>query len=95
MENTKIKQVAQDAEQLFKIIMKLYWSYITNLEAYIKSIPETDTETLTSLNDHMQEVQSALEHDIALFEKAILDDLEDISAIRDQLKIDDIHKRLK
>lgn len=95
MDKTDITSVAQDTEQLFKTIMKLYWSYITNLESYIKNIPETDTEKLNLLNEHMEEVQGALEHDISIFEKAIGDDLEDIHAVQDQLKIAQIYKTLK
>ena len=95
MQKIDYSKTVQNFEELFELIMKLYWSYISNLETYTQTIPETDIEKLNLLNEHMQEVQSALEHDISIFEKAIGDDLEDIHQVQDQLKINQIYQKLK
>ncbi len=88
-------QVAIDAEELYKIVMNLYWTYLENLEKYIEAIPDSEIEILNDLNQHMQEVQSALEHDIGVFEKAVHEDLESIQVVKDRLKIDSIYKKLQ
>ena len=95
MDINQITQTAQDAETLFKLIMNLYWTYLEGLETYIKSIPETETEILKDLYQHMQEVQNALEHDIGIFEDAIQSDTENLHQLQDQLKIDTIYKSLQ
>ena len=95
MEKNQITKTTQDAEELFKLIMNLYSTYLDSLEAYIANVPETETETLNDLYQHMQDVQSALEHDISIFDKAIQSDLEDLNKLKDKLKIDTIYKKLK
>ena len=95
MEKDQITKTVQGAEELFKLIMNLYSAYLDGLEAYIANIPETETETLNDLYQHMQDVQSALEHDISVFDKAAQSDLEDLNKMKDKLKIDTIYKELK
>ena len=94
MEKAQITQTAKDAEELFKTIMNLYWTYLEGLEQYIHSIPETEAGLLNDLNQHMQEVQSALEHDIAIFDEAIHSDAEDLHRLQDKLKVDTIYQKL-
>ena len=94
MEKAQIAQTAKDAEELFKTIMNLYWTYLEGLEKYIQNIPETESELLNGLNQHMQEVQSALEHDIAVFDEAIHSDVEDLHKLQDKLKVDTIYQKL-
>ena len=95
MEKTQITQTAKDAEELFRTIMNLYWTYLEGLEKYIQNIPETEAELLSNLNQHMQEVQGALEHDIAVFDEAISGDVEDLHKLQDKLKVDTIYQKLK
>ena len=95
MLKTKITETAKDAEELFKLIMNLYWTYITSLEEYIQSIPASETATFNEFTEHMLEVQAALEHDIGIFQKAINSDLEDLHQTTDQLKINDIYDKLQ
>jgi hypothetical protein len=95
MINLEITTKAKNAEELFTLIMNLYWTYLNALEAFAERIPETETAVLNELLDHMEEVQGALEHDISVFQKAIDSDSEDLQNITDQLKIDIIQKKLK
>ena len=95
MQKINYSKTAQDSEQLFKLIMKLYWTHISSLEEYMQNIPETDVEKVSLLNAHMKEVQSALEHDISIFEVAADNGLEDVHQIQDQLKVGQIYKNLK
>jgi hypothetical protein len=95
MKITTITKTTKDVEELFKLIMKLYWTYLDALECYIRQIPDTETAVLNDLIEHMEEVQGALEHDISIFQKAINNDTEDLHKIHDQLKIDTIYKKLK
>lgn len=94
MEKAQITQTAKDAEELFKTIMNLYWTYLEGLEKYIQNIPETEAELLNDLNQHMQEVQDSLEHDIAVFDEAIHSDVEDLHKLQDKLKVDTIYQKL-
>ena len=95
MINLEITAKAKNAEELFKMIMNLYWTYLNALESYIQQIPETETDILNELILHMDEVQTALEHDVGIFQKAVNSDMEDLQTIQDQLKIDTIQKKLK
>ena len=95
MEKTQITQTTKDAEDLFKTIMSLYWTYLEGLEKYIQNVPETEAKLLSDLNQHMQEVQDALEHDIAVFDEAIHSDVEDLHKLQDKLKVDTIYQKLK
>ena len=95
MNQSQITQTASEAEELYKIVMNLYWSYLDTLETYIQSIPETETGILNELNKDMQDVQAALEHDISVFEQAIQSDTEDLHQLKDKLKIDTIYENLK
>ncbi len=95
MKKNNYLKTAQDSEELFKLIMKLYWSYISNLEEYIQHVPETDVGQFNLLNDHMKEVQSSLEHDISIFEEAISNDTKDVHQTQDQLEINKIYQNLK
>jgi hypothetical protein len=95
MINSEATTKAKNAEELFKLVMNLYWTYLNALETLSKRIPETETAVLSELVGHMKEVQKALEHDISVFRKAIDSDSEDLQTIQDQLKIDVIQKKLK
>jgi len=95
MNKSQITQTATEAEELYKIVMNLYWTYLNTLETYVQNIPETETGILNELNKEMQEVQSALEHDIGVFEKAIQSDTEGLHQLKDKLKIDSIYENLK
>lgn len=95
MITSTITQTAQEAKELFQIVMDLYWQYLNTLEIYISKIPDSETGILNELNAHMADVQNAIEHDISIFENAINSDKQDLHAIQDQLKINDIYKMLK
>ncbi len=95
MEQSQIKQTVKNVEELFKLVMNIYWTYLGKLDAYVKGLPETETEKISNLYAHIEDVKAALEHDISLFEKAVNSDTEDLHRFKDQLKIDDIYKQLK
>ena len=95
MTNTTITQTAQEAKELFEIIMDLYWQYLNTLEAYTAKIPDSETGLLNELSAHMVDVQNALEHDISVFQNALNSDKQDLHEIKDKLKINDIYKMLK
>jgi len=94
MENSQITKITDDAVELFKVVMRLYTQYFDTLEIYIKNVPETEVETLQSLNQHLKDVQGALEHDLNVFYDAINRDKEDVGKIKDKLKIESIYKNL-
>ena len=87
MDNNQIIQTATAAEELLTIIINLYSAHLNALEAYIEKIPENETEVLTDFYNHVSEVQSAMEHDIGLFDKAVNIDNESLHSIKDKLKI--------
>lgn len=95
METAQVTKTAKNAEELFKLIMNMYWTYLNALETFAERIPETETAVLSELVDHMKEVQAALEHDISIFQKAISSDIEDLHKVSDQLKINTIYQKLK
>ena len=94
MDKSSITQTATEAEELYKIVMNLYWSYLDTLETYIKNIPDTETELLNELEKDMEEVQAALEHDIGVFKDAIQSDTQDLHGLKDKLEIENIYKKL-
>lgn len=95
MEQANIKATVKDAEALFKTIMRLYWDYLNELERFLKTIPEDAVSVIEEINLHIQDVQVAMEHDIGLFQKATDGDMEDIGRFAEQLKIQEIYKKLK
>jgi len=95
MINTKKTETAEAVQELFKEIMSLYWTYIETLEKIAAFIPDSETVALRELTKLMEEIQTAMEHDIALFQEAANSDLENLHQLQDQLKIDDIHKKLQ
>ena len=90
-----VEQITGEAEELFKVVMDLYSTVLDELEQVIKNVPDTETQLLNELNTQMQEIQSALEHDIGVFDEAIQSDLENLHHLKDQLKINDIYIQLK
>ena len=95
MDKSQITKTANDASELCKTIMRLYWAYLENLEKVIKSVPEDQTDVLNDLLKHMNEVQVSLEHDIGIFEKALQEDLDNVQEFEDSLKINSIYNFLK
>lgn len=90
-----VQQITGEAEALFRIVMDLYSTVLDELEQVIESVPDTEKQLLNELNTQMRDIQSALEHDIGVFDEAIQKDLEGIHQLKDQLKINDIYKQLK
>jgi len=95
MNNTQDISKVEAAQELFKEIMNLYWTYIDTLEKVAARIPDSETAALKELAQLMEEIQISMEHDIALFQKASNDDFESLHLLKDQLKIDEIHKKLE
>ena len=95
MDKTQAKQIVQSVEILYKDVMGLYWAYFNFLEALVKRTPDAEVETLREINEHIKEVQSAMEHDMGAFEKAVDSDMEDVNKFKDNLKIQDIYNKLK
>jgi hypothetical protein len=94
MDKKQITQIATDAETLFKTVMGLYSSYLEALESTIQKIPDTETDLLKDLERHLADVQNALKHDLAVFDKAIAHDKEGLRRLQDQLKINELHNQL-
>ena len=88
-------QTVQAVETLFKDVMSLYWEYLSFLEDLVKRIPETEKDTLLEIQEHVLEVQGAMDHDINIFEKVANEDGEGINKFQDDLKIQDIYNNLK
>lgn len=94
MDQAQITQITNGAKNLFQAVMGIYETYLDMLEKLIALTPENDTATLGRLDMEVAEIQSALEHDIAVFDKAVQTDLEDVHQLKDKLKINDIYKKL-
>ncbi len=95
MTNTKAIQTVQAVETLFKDVMSLYWEYLSFLEDLVKRIPKTEKNTLLEIQEHVVEIQEAMDHDIGIFERVANEDGEGINKFQDDLKIQDIYKNLK
>jgi len=92
---SKADQIINSADQLFKTVMKFYWTYLDELEAFIEKVPENDQKTISILHEQIEDIQEAIVHDIEVFEKAAENDTEDLNKLQDQLKIDSIYAKLK
>jgi phosphate uptake regulator len=95
MMQTNTIEIIDTLEELFKSVMNLYWTYLSSLEEMVSKIPESDTEKLNEIHEHVRDVLDAMEYDVNLFTKAVDSDTEQIKNIQDQLKINDIYKFLK
>ena len=95
MDEKQIVQIGKSAQEFLDVIMNLYWTHLQTLEAYIKRVPATETDTLIQLNEYVNEIQTAMEHDLGLFDKAISTDKEALRGIQDKLKINEIYKQLQ
>lgn len=89
------QNITEQAEELFKIVMDLYSTAFDQLEALMASVPDSRMDLMKELQNQLNELQQAMDHDIALFDQAIHSDLEDLHQIRDRLKINEIYKQLK
>ena len=94
MENTQVSQIAAEASELFKAVMNLYSEILDTLELYIKNTPESEFQKLKELNQLIDEVTDALEHDISVFSDALNSDKEDFVKMQDKLQIESIYKKL-
>ena len=90
-----VQTIVSEAEELFTVVMDLYAVYLDQVEQLIQEVPETETRLLRELDAQMQEIQSAMDHDVAVFDQAIQSDLEDIHQFKDKLRINEIYKLLK
>ena len=95
MNKAQMEKTVKEVEILFKEVMRFYWDYLNQLETLIKSIPEDQTDFLKKINDHIAEVEESLEHDMALFDQATQEGIQDVHGIHDRLKIDQIRHQLK
>ncbi|MFH0820850.1 MAG: hypothetical protein V1908_03685 [Candidatus Peregrinibacteria bacterium] len=90
------KTISPPLNRLLNTVMKLYHHYLDLLERYIESIPETETKLLMELEEHLQEVQEALNHDMNLFDEAVAaEENLDIRQLKEQLKINAIYQQLR
>ncbi len=94
MENNTIIQTTKAMEELFEIIMKMYWEQLNTLEIYINKIPDTEEALLGEMNELLLDIKASMEHDIGIFTKAINSDAEDLHGIQDKLRINDIYSKL-
>ncbi len=90
------KTLPPPLQRLLSTVMKLYRHYLDLLERYIESVPETETKLLLELEDHLQEVQGALNHDMNLFDEAVVtEEAPDVRRLKEQLKINAIYQQLR
>lgn len=95
MNNTQIVQTVQAVETLYEDVMNLYLTYLGLLEDLLNSVPYSETDTLLQIQNHIQEIQAAMEHDMGIFDRAISEDGEGINKLKDNLKIQDIYNKLQ
>lgn len=94
-EKNENNTVISEVEELFESVMKLYWAYLDQLEHFLHQASEDDHPTISALQEQIDEVQEAILHDVNLFEKAIQQDLEAAHHFQDELKINELYKKLK
>jgi len=82
-------------EVLYKTTMELYENYFKMLEVAIEKTPESEPTRLQELTDLTKEASEAMQADIALFDKAMNSDMETLASMKDDLKIQDIYKKLE
>lgn len=95
MNLSPVQQTAQDMETLYKATIDLYENYFKALEALINEVPESESEKLQALSQLVGEAEEALQADLAIFDKAISMDAEDIAGRKDDLQIQSIYDKLK
>jgi len=91
---TNTIEIIDSLEELYKSVMGLYWTYLSSLEEMVSKIPESDTEKLHEIHEHVRDVLAAMDHDVNIFKQTVDSDMEQIKNIQDQLKINDIYKFL-
>ncbi len=94
MNTTSTNTAIQDAETLLRLVTETYQAYFDGLEAFAKTVPDSDTETLSRLSSQIKKAQESMEHDFSLFDKAIFKDKESLQHLREQLKIDELRNSL-
>jgi hypothetical protein len=94
MDSNLINQTAYDLNVVYKATMELYENYFQTLDAALKATPDSEIERLQKLNALVQEANDALQHDLAIFDKAISSDAEAIMSMQDELKIQSIYNKL-
>jgi len=94
MKTNQSLSIIDDTSTLLKITMKMYWDYLSALEGLVKRVPQSEEGMIQELYEHIEEVQSAMNHDVNVFEKAMQSDVENIHGIQDQLKINNIRNTL-
>ena len=94
MMNSSPTTIIKDAEALLSLITKTYQTYLDGLETLANTIPDSETEALSDLYSLIREIQTSMEHDLALFDKAVFADKESLHHLREQLKVEALHKLL-
>lgn len=95
MNSQSIQDTIMGVEVVFKATMELYDSYFKTLETAIINTPDSELARIMELNDLTQEAETALEADLALFERIAGMDEEGLLDMQEELKIQAIYKKLK
>lgn len=95
MPQTTLAATAKTAEELFDLVISLYTKYLDALEVYLDALPEAEVARIREVHEDIKEAQAALEHDLAVFDQAVQEDLEDLNQFQEKLKIQEIYKQLK
>lgn len=95
MDSNQIQQTAWELAVIYKATVELYQSYFQTLEVAIQKTPDSEVARLTELNELVQEAKEAMEHDLAIFDKAVSMDMEALAGMQDELKIQAIYNKLK
>ncbi|MBN2306513.1 hypothetical protein JXD20_00850 [Candidatus Peregrinibacteria bacterium] len=88
-------QTLAEMERLYKSTMELYESYFEMLKVAAQNTPDSEVNKMALLNQLVEEATEALQTDLNSFEKAIATDAESLAGLKDQLKIQDIYKKLQ
>ncbi len=90
-----VQQTLSDMDQLYQATMELYENYFSMLKAALEQTPESEAEKINALSAMAEEAKTAMEADMAVFDKALATDTESVAGAKDELQIQDIYKKLQ
>ena len=88
-------QTLDKVEELYKATMAMYESYFEMLRVVVEKTPDSETEKLARIAALVDKANESLQADQDMFEKAISTDAEAITGLKDNLKIQNIYKKLQ
>ncbi len=95
MNLNSVQQTVSDIQALYEATVTLYESYFLALEALVQKTPDTEIEKLKQLNTLAEEANEAMQADLAIFDKAVSMDAENVQKMQEQLQIQALYGKLK